>query len=184
MNTQTERFIELLRNGKNEQEIIQYYRENEKDIDIHAENDEAFINSCENGYIEVVKLLINLGADIHAENDQAFINSCRNGHIEIVKLLIDLGADIHAQNDQAFINTTINGNKEIVKILLEKMEICKEEENKCLICHFEDKEEMIKLSCNHNYHVECIIKWIKQINACKCPLCGENNTIMRRIEKC
>ena len=45
---------------------------------------------------------------IHALDDQAFINSCLNGHIEIDNLLIEHGANIHAQNDLAFINSCMN----------------------------------------------------------------------------
>ena len=46
-----------------------------------------------------MKLLIDLGANIHAQNDLAFINSCMNGHIEIIKLLINRLSIFQRQTD-------------------------------------------------------------------------------------
>ena len=53
----------------------------------------VFIDSCENGYLEVVKYLLTSPdlkehADIHARNDVGFIGACRNGRLEVVKCLI------------------------------------------------------------------------------------------------
>jgi len=55
------------------------------EINIHVYNEEAFICSCENGHLELAKLLIKISKEngeiinIHAENEEAFIRSCMNG---------------------------------------------------------------------------------------------------------
>ncbi|WOH05238.1 hypothetical protein DCAR_0624652 [Daucus carota subsp. sativus] len=46
-----------------------------------------------------------------------------------------------------------------------------EEPDICVICQDEyEKDELIGgLQCRHEYHVECVKKWLKQRNSC--PLC-------------
>ena len=59
----------------------------------------VFIDSCENGYLEVVKYLLTSPdlkehANIHANNDYGFRWACANGQLEIVKfLIIDMNID-------------------------------------------------------------------------------------------
>ena len=67
-------------------------------INIHANDENAFRSSCENGHIETVKYLIELAnqpnyqqINIHADDEYAFRWSCQNGDIEIAKYLIELG---------------------------------------------------------------------------------------------
>lgn len=51
-------------------------------------NKEKVLNwASENGYIEIVKLLLNEGADVHADNDTALRWASENGHSEVVKVL-------------------------------------------------------------------------------------------------
>ena len=42
----------------------------------------------------------------------------------------------------------------------------------CPICitNFNDKELIIELNCNHNYHIDCIKKWLCE-SSNNCPLC-------------
>jgi hypothetical protein len=44
-------------------------------------------------------------------------------------------------------------------------------ETECTICQeeFVDKEEVVRLSCEHFFHVSCISQWLK-VNA-TCPVC-------------
>ena len=113
---------------------------------------EVFIDSCENGYLEVVKYLLTSPdlkehADIHANNDYGFRLACQNGHLEIVKYLLtsaDLKehADIHAQDDNGFRWACEKGHLEIVKFLILDMSIektkhiedylNKNQDNKCV----------------------------------------------------
>ena len=56
-----------------------------EEINIHANNEEAFRMSCKNGEIEVAKWLIEISKEngdminIHANNEEAFRLSCGNG---------------------------------------------------------------------------------------------------------
>lgn len=66
---------------------------------------------------------------------------------------------------------TINPNIEIINKINNKDII----NGDCNIC-LEEDNNIIKLDCNHNYHKECIIKWINQeMNRSKsCPICRQN----------
>ena len=76
------------------------------------------IESSNSGYLEVIKLLIDLGADVQYDNNKAIIKASKNGRFEAVKLLIESGADIHAQNNLAIICASENGRLEAVKLLI------------------------------------------------------------------
>ena len=48
--------------------------------------------------------------------------------------------------------------------------------NECVICFEEISDNnMIKLSCNHSFHKNCIIELVKKRNR-KCPLCRNKIT--------
>jgi ankyrin repeat protein len=60
------------------------------------------IVACQNGHINIIKLLINKGIDINIKNNDGLAglySACKNGHIDIVKLLIDKGADINKMDN-------------------------------------------------------------------------------------
>ena len=134
-------------------EIIKILIEN--GADIHAEEDQSFINACEYCNIEIIKLLIQYGANIHAQNDKALINACYYDDIETVKLLIENGANIHAQEDQAFINACYNNeNIEIVKLLIEKGANIHAQENDALIKACSNSNiEIIKLLIENDANI-------------------------------
>ena len=74
---------------------------------------EVFIDSCENGYLEVVKYLLTSPdlkehADIHARSDDGFRSACRNGHLEVIKYLI---IDMNIEKTH-YIETYLNKNKD------------------------------------------------------------------------
>ena len=52
---------------------------------------------CE-GYLNIVKYLVDNGADIHADNDCALRWAARKGNLEVVQYLVGNGANIHADN--------------------------------------------------------------------------------------
>lgn len=66
-------------------------------IDVHADDENAFIFSCEYGHLPVVKLLLSLVDDryinVHANNERAFIATCYGNHVKIIKLLLSLKND-------------------------------------------------------------------------------------------
>jgi hypothetical protein len=54
-----------------------------------------------NGYLEVIKYLVLVGADVHAEGDCALRWASENGHLGVTRYLIGVGADVHGRNDEA-----------------------------------------------------------------------------------
>ena len=63
--------------------------------------DTALIYASENGYLPLVKYLLNDGADIHAEDNAAVRWASARGHLPVVKYLVEHGADITAQDNFA-----------------------------------------------------------------------------------
>lgn len=61
--------------------------------------------------------------------------------------------------------------EKIQKLKKEKYVKDKFSEDKCIICQYEYKvnEQLIILPCNHNFHLECIIEWLKKEKTC--PFC-------------
>ena len=106
-------------------ELLDYCKEGNLEkikelVDKGADKQEALDCSAENGYLEVVKYLVSLGADIHEENEYALYLSAQYGHLEVVKYLVSLGADIHADNEYALRWSAGNGHLEVVKYLIEQ----------------------------------------------------------------
>ena len=67
--------------------------------DIHCENDRALKISCTEGFLDIVKYLIEHGVDINSEN--GLICASYYGHFHIVKYLVEQGADVHLDDDNA-----------------------------------------------------------------------------------
>ena len=65
-----------------------------------------FIKALGCGYLDIVKLLINLGANT---KHNAFINASDKGHIPIVKLLIKNGVNVKVFHNWAIIRASENG---------------------------------------------------------------------------
>ena len=106
---------------------------------------EVFIDSCENGYLEVVKYLLtspNLKehADIHADNDSGFSLACANGQLEIVKFLIlDMSIE-KTKHIEDYLNK--NQDNKCVKEAIELFKI--REFNQKLNANLEHKEKQNK----------------------------------------
>ena len=110
-------------------------------INIHADNEYAFRESCRNGHLEMAKWLIGLKLiikiNIHAgyknsDNEYAFRWACINGHLAVAKWLVELSKkteygliNIHervvplSNTGDIFRNTCENGQLEVAKWLLE-----------------------------------------------------------------
>jgi ankyrin repeat protein len=106
---------------------------NEPDDDTCYEDDKFYerhnrllILASENGYLDIVKQIIYLGADVNANDNNnnitALMEASENGHLEIVQFLITNGADVNASdkyNLTALMNAASNGHADIVKLLIE-----------------------------------------------------------------
>lgn len=84
------------------------------------------IATCEEGNIELAKILIDRGADINArdaDGGTALIEACKKGNIELAKILIDNGANVNARDmygNTALIYTCKGEDEiELAKILIE-----------------------------------------------------------------
>ena len=82
-----------------------------------SENSDMFLRyACLNGYLGIVKKLIENGAvDIHADDGWALTLACVNGHLEIVKYLVEQGV---IQYDISLTMSCNNGHLEVVKYLI------------------------------------------------------------------
>ena len=94
----------------------------EKGANLHADDDYALRFSAGNGYLEIVKYLLEQGANLHLqrEDEDALQMAAENGHLEIVKYLLEQGANLHAADNGALRWTARNGHLEVVKHLLEQ----------------------------------------------------------------
>ena len=87
------------------------------------EKNEKLLDASDEGILNIVKLLIKLGADINAKNydgNTPLIFASANGYLDIVKLLIENGADINVKNKRkhtALYWASIKGYEDIVELL-------------------------------------------------------------------
>jgi hypothetical protein len=104
--------------------ILKWLLEIKPDIDISANNEEAFYNACYNGSIETAKWLLEIKPDINisVNNDYIFRECCYGGNtdVTIIKWLLEIKPDINieANNHEAFKNACKNNAIEIANFLI------------------------------------------------------------------
>ncbi|KAF8326443.1 ectomycorrhiza-induced ankyrin-domain/NACHT-domain-containing protein [Amanita rubescens] len=82
--------------------------------------------ASENGYIGIVRLLLDKGANVNAQgvkHGNALQAASMGGNAEIVRLLLDKGANVNAQGGHygnALQAASLRGNAEIARLLLDK----------------------------------------------------------------
>lgn len=79
----------------------------------------SFVTACENGNIEIAKLLIECGVDINYQNGYPMYKACENERLGIVKLLIENSVIIEQRLFDPITATIISGNSEILKLLVD-----------------------------------------------------------------
>jgi ankyrin repeat protein/8-oxo-dGTP pyrophosphatase MutT (NUDIX family) len=91
-------------------------------VDVNADNGKALRSASQNGYLEIVKLLVERGADVHAGNDGALREACKDLEelLDIVEYLLDAGADVHAEGDEALRSASKNGHLQVMRLLVER----------------------------------------------------------------
>ena len=80
------------------------------------------INASTNGYLNVVKYLVQHGANtnvVNARNDLVLRLAAEKGHLAVVKYLLQNNADIHADEDEALRWAANNEHLDVVKYLVE-----------------------------------------------------------------
>ena len=124
--------------------------------DIHNDLYAAIVVASCYGHLDIVKLLINHGANAEIRNNQAIINASGKGHLSVVEFLISLGVNVHAQNNQAVIFASCGDHLNVVELLI------KHGAN----IHAQDNEALVCASCNGNLSVvKLLIKLRANINS-------------------
>ena len=93
-------------------EIFEYLYENGCSV-----NGDCLIEACKNGFVNVVKLIINK-VNIHYNDNESLIQASKYGRFEIVKILIKNGANVNAQDDEAVLMSIENNNVDVFKYLM------------------------------------------------------------------
>ena len=93
---------------------------------VHAQNDRVLIHSSKNGYLDLVKFLISVGANVFDKNDDGnspIILASEHGHLDVVDYLISVGANLDDKNNRGYNSIFLayrNNKLDIVKLLIEK----------------------------------------------------------------
>jgi ankyrin repeat protein len=88
------------------------------DPDDHIPHDALFV-SCEIGWLNVVKLLLDRGWDLHADADMALSCAASEGHPDVLALLLERGANVNAGNGRALRWACRSGRMDIVITLIQ-----------------------------------------------------------------
>lgn len=97
-------------------EIVKYLV-TEKGANIHNMYDYALVISSANGFLDIVKFLVNSGATVQTMDNMAVRYASVHGHFEIVKYLVTKGANPRDFNDYALTHTRENGHFEIAQYI-------------------------------------------------------------------
>jgi ankyrin repeat protein len=111
-------------------DVENYLNDGKVDVDRKGEDgcNNCLHRACQNGHIDVVKLLLDHGANIELKTrfkQTPLFIACQYGHHSIVALLLDRGAsiDLCIDNSRSRSNplheTCSNGHENIVRLLLE-----------------------------------------------------------------
>ena len=85
--------------------------------DVQIRENYAIRCASVNGQYDIAKLLIDNGADVTADDNYSIKMASGSGYYNIVKLLIDNGADVQSQNNYAIRKASENGHYDIVELL-------------------------------------------------------------------
>jgi len=81
--------------------IEELYASNISLEDITADDNYAMVWASKNGYLNVVKYLVEHGADVTAQSNYSVQLASEKGHLDVVKYLVQCGADVTALNNYA-----------------------------------------------------------------------------------
>lgn len=80
--------------------------------------------ACEQGHIEMVKLLLDRGTDYNKcekISQSHILQACDNGHAEVISMLLERRADQNLFDDESVLMKACEfGHEDIVKLLLER----------------------------------------------------------------
>lgn len=95
-------------------------------IDVHYEDDYAFVKACTYGHTELAEmLLLFFGVNIHTQDDESFHQACLNGHLSTVQLLVSFLGNNDYFNINDDITEFLNDiDDKIVEIIIQQKERC------------------------------------------------------------
>jgi len=105
--------------------LEKYYNDIHIDYIPNDEGQTPLMVASENGYTEIVQLLLEKGADVNAETNDgktALMYAAAKGRTEIVQLLLEKGADVNTKiyGTPILLWAHENGHTKIIQLLLEK----------------------------------------------------------------
>lgn len=143
---------------KGHNEIVELLIKNEA---ITSKNKKDLLHqSCEEGNIEIVKLLMNYKIDVDLVNSEGktlLYQASRKGYIDIVKLLIEKGANVNLANDNGEIPlycAYIKGHNQIVELFINNEAITRSSKEKLLFYScLQGRIETVKLLIENGVNV-------------------------------
>lgn len=170
--------------------IFDLLLQNKADLDIQNESGNCALGlALEFHESNMAKILIDKKANVNLKDYlgitplMILVTKFLPEKLDILKLLIDSGADIFALNDKN--ESAIDLVKEsqlasiykVDQLLKAEMNkqcqaVLKDENHGCEICasQFDFENEVgFKLKCNHVFHKDCIMPWVKEHK--NCPIC-------------
>ncbi len=96
-------------------------------LDVHDDNERAFLNACLCGHVGVLRVLLSLTGhrevDVHASGEQGLVWACQHGHVDVVRELLKLtgkrAARLRHANHRALRLACDQHHAEIVRELLQ-----------------------------------------------------------------
>lgn len=157
----------------------------------------SIIFATENGYFEILKLLLESGSKVPRlsfwANSYKIAFSClskavKNGHVDILRLLLEYNANVDKKDlKEAFVDALLSGNLEIIKMLLDAGTNVNIKDDKgitplmyCILFPTENQEVLVKwlLTAGAHVNVKCEF-WVQDGKKNK----REINTALTYAEK-
>ena len=85
--------------------------------ELNARNDEPLCRACERGHLHVVQYLQRNGVRLGARDNEPLSRACEGGHLDVVRYLHQNGVRLNARNNEAICRACDGGHVEIVRYL-------------------------------------------------------------------
>jgi ankyrin repeat protein len=86
---------------------------------VHAHREDALIWSVKNGFLDIVKLLVEAGSNIHIRHRVSLRLTVDTNNVEMAKYLISKGITKNNNDDYPLKESLRNGYSKLVKLLME-----------------------------------------------------------------
>lgn len=90
---------------------------------INAQLPEGLFKACQDGDLELVKILVKKGADVTEKQNLAVRAAAGYGHLEVLKYLIQKGAKVSDDHNGALRFASYQNQLHIVKYLVENQDV-------------------------------------------------------------